>query len=320
MASFNFSGKRALVTGAGKGMLGSATVVGIRSFAGIGRDCAILLLQSGAHVVAVSRTQEDLDLLKKEVGNLVSDGYSDSHQHPAMHTIFADLADEAQVKRVADEAGEIDLLVNNAGISRLASFLDVSMADFDASVASVHCLGTDKLQSDQRQPPLGVPSFPAHCARHGGTRPWWRHCECLVAGLCGRPQGPCVVLYAGSPHVLPCVLIRAGASKAGLDHLTRVMALELGPSNVRMHVPDASHTSPLQIRVNAVNPTVVLTAMGKMGLLGAQCMCVQVLTPRQPGLTPPSPAPCWPRSPSVALQACAMFCPLLYSQCVLCFG
>jgi len=38
-------------------------------------------------------------------------------------------------------------------------------------------------------------------------------------------------------------------SKGGLDQLTRMMALELGPHN---------------IRVNAVNPTVVLTAMGQI--------------------------------------------------------
>jgi NAD(P)-dependent dehydrogenase (short-subunit alcohol dehydrogenase family) len=39
------------------------------------------------------------------------------------------------------------------------------------------------------------------------------------------------------------------ASKGALDQLTRVMALELGPH---------------QIRVNAVNPTVTLTSMGAL--------------------------------------------------------
>jgi enoyl-[acyl-carrier-protein] reductase (NADH) len=38
------------------------------------------------------------------------------------------------------------------------------------------------------------------------------------------------------------------ASKAGLDQLSKVMAVELGPHN---------------IRVNAINPTVVMTEMGK---------------------------------------------------------
>eukprot|EP01137_Pigoraptor_chileana_P019742 Opistho-2@81189 len=40
------------------------------------------------------------------------------------------------------------------------------------------------------------------------------------------------------------------ASKGALDQLTRVMALELGPHN---------------IRVNCVNPTVVMTDMGRLG-------------------------------------------------------
>ena len=40
------------------------------------------------------------------------------------------------------------------------------------------------------------------------------------------------------------------ASKGALDQLTRVMAVELGP---------------LKIRVNCVNPTVVLTDMGRIG-------------------------------------------------------
>jgi NAD(P)-dependent dehydrogenase (short-subunit alcohol dehydrogenase family) len=50
-------------------------------------------------------------------------------------------------------------------------------------------------------------------------------------------------LVALADHAAYC------ASKGALDQLTRVMALELGPH---------------QIRVNAVNPTVTLTAMGAM--------------------------------------------------------
>lgn len=50
--NINFKGKRALVTGAGKG---------------IGREIAVLLSKCGATVIALSRSQEDLEDLKKEI-------------------------------------------------------------------------------------------------------------------------------------------------------------------------------------------------------------------------------------------------------------
>lgn len=61
------------------------------------------------------------------------------------------------------------------------------------------------------------------------------------------------------------------ASKGALDQLTRVMALELGPHQARRSAPrPRAGTRPLtppaaslQIRVNAVNPTVVMTPMGR---------------------------------------------------------
>jgi len=48
----NFQGKRALITGAGKG---------------IGRDLSLLLNDCGAKVVAVSRDINDLDSLRSEI-------------------------------------------------------------------------------------------------------------------------------------------------------------------------------------------------------------------------------------------------------------
>ena len=54
------------------------------------------------------------------------------------------------------------------------------------------------------------------------------------------------------------------ASKAGLDQLTAVMAVELG-----------KHA----IRVNAVNPTVVLTEMGKRAWSGVVDKATDILAP-----------------------------------------
>ena len=49
--SYDFSGRRCLVTGAGKG---------------IGRGVALALIKSGAHVFALTRTKEDLESLAAE--------------------------------------------------------------------------------------------------------------------------------------------------------------------------------------------------------------------------------------------------------------
>ena len=85
-----FQGKRALVTGAGKG---------------IGRAIAIALMRGGAETYALSRTQSDLESLEKEV--------------PGINTICIDLSDWDLTKTTVQgliKGGAIDLLVNNAGI------------------------------------------------------------------------------------------------------------------------------------------------------------------------------------------------------------
>ena len=87
----SFQGKRALVTGAGKG---------------IGRAIAIALMRGGAETYALSRTQSDLESLEKEV--------------PGIHTICIDLSDWDLTKKTVQgiiKEGAIDLLVNNAGIN-----------------------------------------------------------------------------------------------------------------------------------------------------------------------------------------------------------
>src|SRR5262245_40298408 len=97
-------GKRALVTGAGKG---------------IGREIVKHLAACGAEVVALSRTQADLDSLAKET---------------PCQTLSADLADAAACLRAAEQAGPIDLLVNNAGISIPQPLLETTVDAFDKTM------------------------------------------------------------------------------------------------------------------------------------------------------------------------------------------
>jgi L-xylulose reductase len=184
----DFKSRRALVTGAGKG---------------IGRAIAVELHRFNAQVVAVSRTQTDLEKLKDEIG---------------CETITAELADPAQAKRAAEQAGEIDLLVNNAAVAILEPFLKTTVEAWDETMAvNLRAILIITQVVAARMITRGVPG------------------SIVNVSSMARFQ-------ALRGHAAYC------ASKAGLDQLTAVMAVELGEYG---------------IRVNSVNPTVVLTEMGK---------------------------------------------------------
>lgn len=88
------SGKIAIVTGAGKG---------------IGREAALAIAAEGATVVAVARTQTDLD----ETVKMIEDNGGSAI------SLSRDLTDGEQVQSMVDTViekyGKIDILVNNAG-------------------------------------------------------------------------------------------------------------------------------------------------------------------------------------------------------------
>ncbi|RFC63434.1 SDR family oxidoreductase [Fulvimarina endophytica] len=98
----DFSGQSVIVTGAGKG---------------IGRATARLLAERGAEVVAISRTQSDLDALVAEMGG--------------GRAIVADLSDGKAAREAMAEAGPSDFLVNCAGTNVLQSLLDMTDDGYD---------------------------------------------------------------------------------------------------------------------------------------------------------------------------------------------
>jgi 3-oxoacyl-[acyl-carrier protein] reductase len=93
---------------------------------GIGRACAIELAKRGAGVALVSRNQEKLEELAQQIA--ASGGRS--------YVVGADIENEEQVKAafraVLAEFGKIEILVNNAGITRDQLILRMKRADWDA--------------------------------------------------------------------------------------------------------------------------------------------------------------------------------------------
>lgn len=105
----NFEGKIALVTGASSGL---------------GARFAKVLAQAGAQVVLAARRVERLKELRAEIE---ADG-------GAAHVVALDVTDYASIKsaiaHAETEAGPIDILVNNSGVSTTGPLIDVTPEDY----------------------------------------------------------------------------------------------------------------------------------------------------------------------------------------------
>jgi NAD(P)-dependent dehydrogenase (short-subunit alcohol dehydrogenase family) len=105
--SFRLDGRRALVTGAGRG---------------IGMACAAALAEAGAHVVCAARSEAEITDLAK---TLRSHGWS-------AEPLAMDVTELASAEQLIAQSGPYDILVNNAGTNRPRPMLDIEPDDFDA--------------------------------------------------------------------------------------------------------------------------------------------------------------------------------------------
>jgi NAD(P)-dependent dehydrogenase (short-subunit alcohol dehydrogenase family) len=192
MTARRFAGRNVIVTGGGRG-IGEATA---RRFAAEGADVLIL-----------SRTESEVADVAESIR---ADGGS------AWHAV-GDVASAADVDRVVASAeerwnGQIDALVNNAGIDHDCAFLDFPEAAW-RQVIDVNLTG------------------PFLCAQR------------VARAMARRGSGAIVHISSIDSLGADGTQVAYNASKAGLLGLSRTLAVELGPLGIRSTVVNPGYVA-----------------------------------------------------------------------------
>ena len=179
-ATFRLDGHRAVVTGAGRG---------------IGRACALALAAAGADVVALSRTQSEVEDVASEIK--AAGGFGEA--------LRCDVTDAAAVAGAVGALDAIDVLVTGAGTNIPEPFADVAPEHLEALLA-VNVRGT-------------------FLVAQAAVR------LMLAAGS----GGAIVTISSQMGHVGADDRTAYCASKHAVEGLTKAMAVELAPHGIRVN-------------------------------------------------------------------------------------
>ena len=159
-------GRRVLLTGASRG---------------IGAELARAFADRGAQLLLVARPSAQLDAVAERTGGTA---------------LPCDLSDLSALPALVEAAGDVDVLVNNAGVSGVGWFADRTQAEVE-QVLTVNLLAPVTL------------------------------CRLVLPGMLARGRGQVVNLSSMAAVIAPPGLATYGASKAGLSHFTAGLRADL---------------------------------------------------------------------------------------------
>ena len=179
---------------------------------GIGKACAIALAEAGADLIILSRTQKDLDKVSKIIKKFRSKCTS----------YACDVTNYTLVKNIVNKQKKIDILVNNAGTNIPEHFTKVKKQNMEHLV-KLNTIATFNLA---------------------------QLCTLKMLETKNRKKigGSIINMSSQMGHVGAPIRSVYNMTKAGLEGLTKGMAIDLANKN---------------IRVNTVCPTFVITPMTK---------------------------------------------------------
>lgn len=194
-----------------------ALVTGATS--GIGRATALKLAQAGYFVIVHGR---DAARGGDVVGEIEKVG-------GRARFVAADLTDPAEVARLARDAGEVDVLVNNAGLSWFGPTAELDLETYDR-------------------------------LWNGNVRAAYLLVAALVPGMARRGRGAVVSVGSMVGHVGLSGGAAYGATKGALTALTRAWAAEFSPSGVRVNAvaPGPTYKSGDNALIEALGETTLL--------------------------------------------------------------
>lgn len=162
---------------------------------GIGRAIAKELAKDSIVIANYNNSQEQADSLKQEVGENLEIYKADVSKRDEVHQM---------IEYIVNKFGKIDAIVNNAGIDLVKLFTDVTDEDWNnvinTNLYSAFCVSQEGAKHMINQ-------------KYGNI--------INISSIFGIIGASCESIYS--------------VSKAGIDGLTKSLAKELGPSNIRVN-------------------------------------------------------------------------------------